>query len=228
MRVLGVFAKYWSTGAVKTRLAATIGERPATDLYRQMLGLTLRRMRQAPADLHTIAYSPPESAEAFATLAPEWHRQPQAAGDLGLRLETFFHQHFAHGATKVAVIGSDCPDLHEGLVQQTWQLLDEVPVVWGPASDGGYYLLGLNRHVPQLFDGIQWSTDQVLTQSRKQNATAGLCDALLLELTDIDDWQSLQSWLAAHANTTDPALQALAAQAQMYPPPECPECPERP
>jgi rSAM/selenodomain-associated transferase 1 len=214
MRVIGVFAKHWSIGMVKTRLAERLGPSAATDFYRLMLEAILCRLRMAPAEGHVIVHWPPSAAVAFAELAPAWQLEPQTAGDLGTRLATFVAGQFARHATKVLVVGSDCPDLSPDLIQRTWELLDEVPIVWGPAVDGGYYLVGLRQPVPQLFEAIGWSTEQVLQQSRQRVVSCGLADALLPPLTDIDDWSSLQAWLARDSETTDPALRELIHHAR--------------
>jgi len=214
MRVLGVFAKYWAAGLVKTRLAETIGPAAAAEFYRLMLDVILRRMRQAPAQSHVVAYSPPTAADAFAELAPEWQSTPQVAGDLGVRMKSFVAEQFSQGASKVVLIGSDCLDVTPDLICQAWELLDEVPVVWGPAVDGGYYLVGLSSPTLPVFEGIAWSTDQVLRQSRQRVLTAGGRDALLPELADLDDWDSLQSWLASHPHTETPELRDLVQKMQ--------------
>jgi rSAM/selenodomain-associated transferase 1 len=217
MRVVGVFAKYWSAGGVKTRLAAELGTAAATEFYRRMLAAVLQRVRGAVVDegaAAVIAFAPAAAEPAFAAAAPQWELQPQVDGDLGQRLATFFQQQFDRGATRVVVVGSDCLDVDADVIASAWSLLDVVPIVWGPASDGGYYLVGLSQPVPALFQDIPWSTDQVLRQSQARAATAGLTQGLLPPLEDIDDDASLRRWCARHRDANDESLRQLAAWAE--------------
>ncbi len=217
MRVVGVFAKYWSAGAVKTRLAAALGAEAASEFYRRMLLGVLQQIRRAAADSAVIVFAPANAAADFAAVAPDWELQAQADGDLGQRLASFFQQQFDRGATQVVVVGSDCLDVDAGLIESAWQRLDQVPIVWGPASDGGYYLVGLSRPVPTVFRDIAWSTDQVLRQSQERAAATGLPQALLSPLEDIDDDASLRRWCQRHRDATDESLRQLARWAEQLP-----------
>ena len=210
MRVVGVFAKYWAAGSVKTRLAATLGTEAATEFYRRMLHGVLRQVRAAAAESYVIAFAPTAARGAFAEAAPEWEVQPQAEGDLGQRLTTFCQQQFDRGATRVVVVGSDCLEIDAGVIQSVWRLLDEVPIVWGPACDGGYYLLGLSRPVPELFVDIPWSTARVLVESQARAAAVGLPQAELPLLDDIDDAVALRDWSERQRDSTDAERRDLA------------------
>lgn len=214
MRVVGVFAKYWAAGSVKTRLAATLGTEAATEFYRRMLQRVLQQVREAAADAYVIAFAPAAARAAFAEVAPEWELQPQAEGDLGLRLTTFFQQQFDRGATRVVVVGSDCLEIDDAVIASAWRLLDEAPVVWGPAQDGGYYLLGLNRSVPELFVDIPWSTARVLVESQTRAAAVGLPQLLLPVLEDIDDAVALRHWCERYRESPDEQRRALARWAE--------------
>lgn len=214
MRVVGVFAKYWAAGSVKTRLATTLGTEAATEFYRRMLQRVLQQVREAAAESYVIAFAPAGARPAFAEAAPEWELQPQADGDLGQRLTTFVQQQFDRGATRVVVVGSDCLEIDATVIASAWRLLDEVPIVWGPASDGGYYLVGLSRPTPAVFRDIAWSTDQVLRQSQTRADAAGLTQALLTPLEDIDDEAALRRWCERQREATDQALRHLAGWAE--------------
>jgi hypothetical protein len=171
-RQFGIFAKYWQPGQVKTRLAADIGFEPAARLHRISLQTLLGRFARA-ADRRVLAFTPAERAGEFAALlesdrsldAGHWSLEPQVAGDMGKRIEHYFASAFASGAQRVVLIGSDSPTLPESFVIEAFDRLSNVDGVIGPTDDGGYYLIGLSRPVPRLFDDIAWSTPAVLSQT---------------------------------------------------------------
>lgn len=162
---LGVFAKYWQPGYVKTRLARSIGDRNASWLYRGLLKCTLAKM-QGQVDQRWLVFTPEGRRKEMQALAGrDWRLVEQANGDLGNRLSVFFDQLFAAGAHRVVVIGSDCPTLPAEIIQQAFVALHENPVVLGPSDDGGYYLIGASQRIPAVFTGIEWSTCRVWQQT---------------------------------------------------------------
>ena len=107
--------------------------------------------------------------------------RPQVNGDLGCRLQAAFASHFAEGAARVVVIGSDCQ-----IVVQAFRALEHCDVVLGPALDGGYYLLGLKGPHPSLFDAIPWSSARVLAATEARARTLSLATSRLALLRDVD------------------------------------------
>jgi rSAM/selenodomain-associated transferase 1 len=162
--LLGIFAKHWQPGEVKTRLAASIGPEAAARLHRVFVETLLQRMAGV-AGKCVLAYWPSERHGEFAALVREaaypfalldpsaaplaspWQLVPQSPGDLGARMEHFFQASFASGADRVVIIGSDSPTLPIEYVRQAFDELRRSDVVLGPSDDGGYYLLGLARNV---------------------------------------------------------------------------------
>jgi len=188
-----IFARQPVLGRVKTRLAAGIGDAAALAVYRELLALTRKAVAAAavPATVW-LADAPSEAAE-----LPEWPGlpwQPQVAGDLGQRMEAAFAQAFGEGNHRVAIIGTDCPGLGAHHLSQAFDLLQIHDVVLGPASDGGYYLLGLRALHSALFHRKPWSTDQVLAATLADARQMGLSVALLPELTDVDTAEDLAAW----------------------------------
>lgn len=112
-------------------------------------------------------------------------------------MQAIVTQHFAKPyATPLLIMGTDCPLLSPGQLQQAAAALAEDDVVLIPAEDGGYVLIGLRRSVPEVFENINWSTPQVLEQTRKQLLLCGAHWHELPALWDIDepaDWQRLAS-----------------------------------
>jgi len=209
-RTLGIFAKFWEPGRVKTRLAKTIGHDAASSAYQCLLGYHIRRFSGFDSQ-SVIVYSPdtPPSLASFEDFthvqceAPGWDLIPQSEGDLGVRMATFFQQRFDLGDQKIVVIGSDAPQLSESVIENAFSMLDDHEVVFGPSTDGGYYLVGLSRFAPEIFTGIDWSTESVLPQSTAQCEQSGYRCGLLEPLTDIDEGKDLAAVmqsLAADSN----------------------------
>lgn len=120
-----------------------------------------------------------------------FQKKTQQGADLGERMQQAFEVAFANGATKAVIIGSDCASLTAGFVETAFQKLEAFPFVVGPATDGGYYLLGMNFYAPSVFSNIEWSTEQVFSTTIKRIQALQKKYFLLPELPDIDyeeDW----------------------------------------
>lgn len=192
-----IFVRAPEPGRVKTRLAVEIGALEALRVY-------MRLTRHAVAQALTLApqvavhvhFTPADAGARVRRWLGEGPAYlPQAAGDLGERLGQAFQEAFAAGFIRVVVIGSDLPDLSSSLLHRALELLDEHAAVLGPAQDGGYYLLGLREPLPELFRGIAWSTEQVLSQTLARLRAAGIEPALLETLSDVDVAADLPKFL---------------------------------
>jgi rSAM/selenodomain-associated transferase 1 len=192
MDQMGMFAKYWEPGRVKTRLAAAIGDPAASRLYRRFV-LTLLQRFAGVGQRRVLAYTPAERRTEFESLAPDgWLLAAQIDGDLGQRMQDYFADAFRRGATRVILVGSDSPNLPVDYVNDAFQQLDKYPVVLGPADDGGYYLVGAARSVPPMFSGIQWSSPQVWSQTVSRLRDADCPYGVLPAWYDVDDLASLR------------------------------------
>jgi len=192
MNQLGIFAKYWEPGRVKTRLAAAIGDEAASSLHRRFV-LTLLSRFEGVGHRRVLAYTPPERRAEFESLvADSWHLATQADGDLGQRMQHYFADAFRCGANRVVLIGSDSPNLPIDFVNDAFQQLDTSPVVLGPADDGGYYLVGAAGGVPPIFRGVQWSSSQVWSQTVRLLRDVGCPYGALPAWYDVDDLPGLQ------------------------------------
>ena len=198
-----IFAREPVLGRVKTRLAADIGPEAALATYRELLAITAAAVQaaQVPATVW-LAEAPaattlgtPTSAARPAWPGLPWQVQP-AAGSLGERMAHAFAEAFAAGAGRVVVIGTDCPGLTADLLRLAFEQLATHDLVVGPAADGGYYLLGMNKLHPSLFANKQWSTDSVLPATLADAEDLGLLVAQLPTLTDIDSASDLAAWRA--------------------------------
>ena len=156
--VVLVFQKNAILGQVKTRLASGMGELPALEIYKHLVQLTYIALEVVPVHVWTF-FSDfiPEFTQPFVKKSFVQHGQ-----DLGDRMENAFARTFESGMDKVLLIGTDCPSLHSQDLLQAFDALTNSDLVLGPASDGGYYLIGMKSRAAFLFEGIAWSTSQVL------------------------------------------------------------------
>jgi hypothetical protein len=129
----------------------------------------------------------------------------QTGEDLGARLDHVSQSAFAKGYRRVVMVGTDSPSLPATIYGEAFSLLSTHDLVLGPALDGGYYLIGLTRPVPELFAGIPWSTDRVCAITRERAETLDLSIALLPMWRDLDTLDDLQALIKESAlKTTDP------------------------
>ena len=182
-----VFVKEPRPGAVKTRLLPALDPQSAAELYRVLAEEEIRQTAPRAGEYARLFfYAPPSSPEAMSAWLPGETFLPQRGDDLGARMSAAFDETFRRGARRAAVIGTDVPWVHRGLVAEAFSALDAHDVVLGPTSDGGYYLLALARLQPALFRDIAWSTPSVFTSTLERAAALGLSVSRLPELPDID------------------------------------------
>jgi hypothetical protein len=183
-----VFVRAPEAGRVKTRLAAEIGGEAALRVYRRLAEHAVAEARALGAEVAVrIHFTPATGGEAVrAWLGAGATYLPQGEGDLGTRMRMAFDAAFAAGHPRVVIIGSDLPHLSAEVLRRALRLLDAHPAVIGPAADGGYYLLGLREMVPGVFDGIAWSTGEVLGETLTRLRAAGCEPAMLETLRDVD------------------------------------------
>ncbi|AMJ64812.1 TIGR04282 family arsenosugar biosynthesis glycosyltransferase [Hymenobacter sp. PAMC 26628] len=193
-----IFAREPVLGRVKTRLAAGIGAEAALATYRQLLALTAQAV--AAAQVPATVWLAEAPALPFDSTQPRpewpglpWRVQPPAEL-LGARMAHAFGAAFEAGAGRAAIIGTDCPSLSAELLRQAFELLLTHDVVLGPAADGGYYLLGMNKLEPDLFANKDWSTATVLPDTLADAARLGLRVAQLPTLHDVDSAEDLAIW----------------------------------
>jgi rSAM/selenodomain-associated transferase 1 len=188
---------------VKTRLAAAVGSDRAAALYRDWIGVVLRELQPIRERAVLVGYHDGGSANRFAEWTPfvdEWW--PQPAGDLGTRLAAGFAGAHARGGPVLAV-GTDCPEIDARLLGRAFDVLRERDAVFGPATDGGYYLVGTARHLPDFFNGIRWSSPHTLSDHLMRCRERGWSVGLLPELADIDTGDDWQAYLARRSASRD-------------------------
>ena len=195
-----IFAREPVLGRVKTRLAATIGPEAALAAYRELLALTAAAVAGAGRPTTLWLAEAPAPPAAPGQPRPEWPGLPwrvqPPTPDLGERMRHACAEAFAAGATRVVLIGTDCPGLTAELLQRAFAALATYDLAIGPADDGGYYLLGMNALHEALFAGKRWSTPSVLAATLADAARLGLRVAQLPTLPDVDTAADLAAWRA--------------------------------
>lgn len=183
-----IFLKYPEAGKVKTRLAKDIGIDEAARIYSQMAFKIIDSVVETDSYNTIIFYDPPGKEIEIKDWLGKKELQliAQSGNSLGDRISNAFREVYSQGAEKAVIIGTDCLQVTSETINEAISLLDETDAVIGPAEDGGYYLLGLNIHTPQIFKDISWSTEHVLDQTISNIEENSLTYKKLKTLKDID------------------------------------------
>lgn len=187
-RALIIFAKNIIAGHVKTRLAATLGNETAIDIYKQLIQHTNTITNNIEAD-KIVFYSEFIEDDIWQNIV--YKKQIQEGNSLGIKMGNAFKTLFIDGYEKAILIGTDCPGINEIILNDAFAKLNEHDIVLGPAKDGGYYLIGMKKENSNLFHNISWSTNQVLKQTIELCYKNLLSYFLLPELSDIDEEKDL-------------------------------------
>jgi len=192
-----IFAKLPRPGEVKTRLGSVVGMEEAASIYRgfaEHAFLLGDALAGSGVQVH-VFYDPCASENDFRTwIGHAFSFAPQEGNTLGERMHRAFEATFAQGAARCIIIGTDVPDLEAATVLQAFELLSAHAVVIGPSTDGGYYLLGMNAPVKDLFGGITWSTSTVFDDTLKRLTKLSLSYSVLGELSDIDTVEDYRNY----------------------------------
>jgi rSAM/selenodomain-associated transferase 1 len=184
-----VFTRYPEPGKAKTRLIPVLGKTGAANLHRLMTqktiarALSLQNSRRLCVEIHWAGGSQKLMQDWLGT---DIIYQNQIDGDLGAKMTAAFQNSFNSGVDKAAIIGTDCPALKAEIMAEAFDKLSQHDLVLGPAKDGGYYLIGLRRSIPELFAGINWGTSEVFAATRAIAQNLDLNIAYLPTLADID------------------------------------------
>jgi len=219
---LVLLTRFPRVGEVKTRIAEQLGAEAARDLHDRLAKHTLKRLLalqacgEASVEVRTDA--------SFHGAVRDWlGKGPgiryQGEGDLGTKLANSFASGFSKRVDKVVVVGSDCPALESRHLREALAALDTHDVVLGPATDGGYYLIGLSRSASAralgpLFADMPWGSSEVLLQTIHAAENTGLVVALLDELPDVDRPEDVED---AEANLSADSIGATSRVSVVMP-----------
>ena len=188
-----LFTRYPEAGNTKTRLIPHLGAVRAAELQRWMTASMAQEMAALRPDIdRQIHFSGGGLSQMQAWLGRQFTYLPQFAGGLGHRLHQAFVGNFRSGMDAVVAIGADCPQLSTRHFEQAFKQLKTHDVVIGPAADGGYYLIGLNRPQAKLFEDIPWGTGDVFEQTVAIATSLNLSIATLEQLRDVDRPEDLE------------------------------------
>jgi hypothetical protein len=190
--LLIIFAKNPVLGLSKTRIADETDDRTALRVYQLLLEHLNNNLQKLTYDVHIY----------FSDFIPGPHENPfsgqfsfhvQSGPDLGFRMHEAITRSYKKGYKKIILAGSDIPDLTPEITDQGFSELNSGDVVLGPATDGGYYMIGMNHPHQAIFKSISWSTAQVMNQTLNRLKKHQLSYYILPELEDIDTWDDVCS-----------------------------------
>ncbi len=189
-RLLIIFTKNPVKGEVKTRLARSIGEQKALEVYETLREYTAMVTEGVNAERKVYYSRFIPSSDLF--LAENFSTGIQKGGDLGERMFHAMQEGFEAGFAHVVLIGTDCYELSREILDEAFCALERFDAVIGPATDGGFYLIGLNRVLPELFLDRKWSTHEVFRETTTILQRFAITYELLPELSDIDTFEDLK------------------------------------
>lgn len=181
-----VFVKNIKLGKVKTRLAKTIGNQGAFEVYSELVQVTENATKELKVDKR-IYFSD-------AVVDTKWKndfKTTQKGVDLGERMKNAFKKGFEDGYERIVLIGSDLPDITANHINKGLDALKQNEIVFGPAEDGGYYLIGLSKMHNFVFDNKPWSKTNLLSETLNELEEKQVTFTTLEPLNDIDTYEDL-------------------------------------
>lgn len=191
-----VFVKNIKLGKVKTRLAKTIGNRGAFEVYSELVKVTEKATEDLSIDKR-IYFSD-------AVVDTKWkkdYKTVQQGVDLGERMKNAFKKGFEDGYDRIVLIGSDLPDITANHINKGLDALKQNEVTFGPAEDGGYYLIGLSKMHNFVFDNKPWSKTHLLEETLSELKEKQVTFTTLEVLNDIDNYEDLIASKFYQSNT---------------------------
>lgn len=180
--LLIIFTRNPILGKVKTRLAKTVGDKTALDIYTFLLKKTKEITLDSPCD--KVVYYSEKLIKNDIWNCNSFRKEVQSGEDLGAKMKNSFYDAFKNNYNKVVLIGSDIYDLESYHINEAFKKLDTNDVVMGPALDGGYYLIGLKKMHPKIFDNKRWGSSTVRKDTLKNLEKVDV--HLLPVLNDVD------------------------------------------
>lgn len=180
--ILLIFARHPELGKCKTRLAKSVGDHAALEVYKYLLKNTADILQKIKVERQVWYANQIYKNDIWDD--DFFDKKEQIQGDLGQKMKAAFESAFDKGAQKVVIVGTDIQDLDEKVINQAFKKLDTNDVVIGPTSDGGYYLLGMKNLKPKAFELKEWSTAEVFNQTI--DALKGEKISILEQKNDVD------------------------------------------
>jgi len=215
-----IFAKAPIPGDVKTRLCPPLDPDEAASLHGTLVLDAIERTKGLQGITLYVAGTPDLAHPFFKVMEGRYGARllPQSGPDLGSRMRQVMQDAFDQGAQEVLLTGTDFPALPRAHLIEALKLIKSHDVVLGPTADGGYYLIGLRKMIPALFEGIAWSTGGVFAETKKKIEAAWLSLGLLPECRDLDTLDDLKAFIGligkdrAMTKRTEGALRLIATR----------------
>lgn len=185
-------AKEPRLGLVKIRLGKEVGVEKALAVYQDLLRQVLRKADETFWE--AAVYATPTKTEIGKIIPTNFKLKLQQGRGFGIKIFNALKENFGT-YQKIVIIGVDCPWLTKKIIREAFEELDRVPLVIGPAKDGGCYLIGQSRIFPDLFRGITWGSNNFMAQIRQKCRAKKIKPVFLPELPDIDSRADLLNWL---------------------------------
>lgn len=193
-----IFAKYPAKGKVKTRLGAVIGDEAGLDFYKYSAGnifQTGESVRNNYADVF-IFFAGCENENVMKVwVKHNFYFNKQNGIDLGERMKNAFEALFKKNYRQVVIIGTDSPTISPDMILTAFQKLESNDIVLGPTFDGGYYLLGMKKFFPPVFENINWSSVEVFSQTLQRTQSLKLSTHILEKIIDVDTVSDLRIYI---------------------------------
>lgn len=202
-----VFAKNPELGKCKTRLAKSIGDEKALEVYQELIQHTATTISNVSSSRAVFYSEEIQTQDLWDDALFQKHLQSQ--GHLGQKMQAAFEWGFAKGYSKICIVGSDLFELSASDLENAFQELEVNDMVFGPANDGGYYLMGMTRFYEKAFLEKAWSTETVLEKTL--NDLEGLSIAFLETKTDIDTVEDLAKHPEFHKYIPNSILKKLTS-----------------
>lgn len=186
-----IFVKNPELGKVKTRLAEGVGQEMALLIYKELLAHT--KAVSLAVDVDRFLFYSNEINWQDDWSKDHFQKQLQFDGGLGERMSAAFKTAFENKNAPVLIIGSDCAQLQPSIIEEALSALQDKEFVIGPAKDGGYYLIGMQKYHPEVFENIVWSTEQVFKDTIaiiEQHQWSYHCLATLSDIDYKEDWET--------------------------------------
>ena len=179
-----IIAKHPEIKNVKTRLKSSLSDDKRLKLYKRLLEHTVQRLGSIKGVETFIACAPQSAEHYFSRFGLRLIPLPE--GDLGQRMFYAFEEVFKGGYKKAALVGVDIPALTDSIILKAFELLSDNNIVYGPAQDGGYYLVGMSTLIKEIFEEVPWSSEYTLQKSLERARQCGFTVAFTEILSDID------------------------------------------
>jgi uncharacterized protein len=206
-----IFLKFPEKNKVKTRLAEKLDPGLAEKIYKCFILDMMDTLNESGYDIKVFTNSAGSIAKFKRWKNFKYDFYIQEGDDIGRKMFNAFKNIFSENYEKIILIGSDIPEINLKIINDAFKNLDSNQAVIGPAVDGGYYLIGLEKnHLNErIFEGVAWSTSKVFEQTMDNILISGLTCKTLDYLSDIDYYEDLKSYFLKNKSAENNTIKFL-------------------